>query len=59
MPDKKKLILDTFEKVLPDLTENETDMLLAFGEGVSLFKTREKEQAARLDRTADSACHSN
>lgn len=41
MSEKEKQILDTFEKVLPDLTEMEKEKLLSFGEGMA-FKTQQK-----------------
>ena len=49
MSEKEKKILDTFEKVLPDMTELEREKLLSFGEGIA-FKTA--EQKKRKQKTA-------
>lgn len=43
MSEKEKKILDTFEKVLPDMTELEREKLLSFGEGIA-FKTAEQKK---------------
>lgn len=43
MSEKEKQILDTFEKVLPDLTELEKEKLLSFGEGMA-FKTQQNRE---------------
>lgn len=44
MSEKEKKILETFEKVLPDLTEAEKEKLLSFGEGMAFMKTKEKKR---------------
>ena len=46
MSEKEKQILDTFEKVLPDMTELEREKLLSFGEGIA-FKTAEQKRKER------------
>lgn len=38
MSEREKQILDTFRKVIPQLSELEKEKLLAFGEGVALMK---------------------
>lgn len=43
MSDKEKQILETFEKVLPELSEMEREKLLSFGEGMAFMKDRQKE----------------
>ena len=43
MGEKEKKILDTFEKVLPDMSELEREKLLSFGEGIA-FKTAEQKK---------------
>ena len=43
MSEKEKQILETFEKVIPDLSEVEKEKLLSFGEGMAFIKDREKE----------------
>ena len=43
MSEKEKKILDTFKKVLPDMTELEREKLLSFGEGIA-FKTAEQKK---------------
>ena len=39
MSGKESKILETFEKVLPNLTERERERLLSFGEGMAFAKT--------------------
>lgn len=46
MSEKEKKILDTFEKVLPEMTELEREKLLSFGEGIA-FKTAEQKRQER------------
>lgn len=43
MSEKEQKILETFEKVLPDMTELEREKLLSFGEGIA-FKTAEQKK---------------
>ena len=43
MSGKEQKILETFEKVIPDMTELEREKLLSFGEGIA-FKTAEQKQ---------------
>ena len=49
MSEKEKQILDTFEKVIPDLSEMEKEKLLSFGEGMAFMKDQQKES----DQAAD------
>ena len=35
MSDKEKIILDTFAKLIPNLSEMEKERVLAFGEGMA------------------------
>lgn len=44
MSEKDKQILETFGKVIPQLTEEEKERLLAFGEGMA-FKADQQRQA--------------
>lgn len=44
MSEKEKQILETFEKVFPDLSEVEKEKLLSFGEGMAFMKNRQKEE---------------
>ena len=44
MSDKGKQILDTFKKVVPELTESEKERLLAFGEGMAFKAEQQKRQ---------------
>ena len=46
MSENEKKILETFEKVLPDMTELEREKLLSFGEGIA-FKTAEQKKRER------------
>ena len=50
MSENEKKILETFEKVLPDMTELEREKLLSFGEGIA-FKTAEQKNRRNLERT--------
>ena len=47
MSDKEKQILETFEKVLPELSEMEREKLLSFGEGMAFMKERQKESTEK------------
>lgn len=46
MSDKKKQVLDIFEKLLPSLSDMDVEKLLAFGEGMA-FKADQQAQAVR------------
>lgn len=43
MSEREKQILETFEKVIPDLSEMEKEKLLSFGEGMAFMKDRQKK----------------
>lgn len=43
MSEKEKKILETFGKVIPDLSEMEIEKLLSFGEGMVFMKGRQKQ----------------
>lgn len=43
MSEKEKKILETFRKVIPDLTEMEREKLLSFGEGMAFMKSKQSE----------------
>ena len=51
MSEKDKLIMATFEKVVPNLSEIDKEKLLAFGEGVALMA----ERLRAAERAQDSA----
>ena len=44
MSEKEKQILDTFEKVLPDMSDMEKEKLLSFGEGMAFMKNYQKKE---------------
>lgn len=44
MSQNEKKILETFEKVLPELNELEREKLLSFGEGMAFAKGSAKER---------------
>ena len=44
MSEKEKKILETFGKVIPDLSEMEKEKLLSFGEGMAFMKDRQKKE---------------
>lgn len=43
MSEKEKKILETFGKVIPELSEVEKEKLLSFGEGMVFMKTKENK----------------
>lgn len=45
MSEKEKQILDTFEKVLPDMSEMEKEKLLSFGEGMAFLKNQQGKES--------------
>lgn len=45
MSEKDKQIMETFGKVVPNLSEIDKEKLLAFGEGVALMVEKQREQA--------------
>lgn len=45
LTEKEKKILETFEKVLPDMTEREKEKLLWIGEGMALVTDRGKNES--------------
>ena len=44
MSEKEEKIMETFKKVLPDMSEIEKEKLLSFGEGMAFMKDRQKEK---------------
>ena len=51
MSDKDKKIMDTFGKVIPELTETEKERLLAFGEGMAFKAEQQKKERAGAQNT--------
>ena len=49
MSGKDKQIMDTFEKVIPMMTDAEKERLLAFGEGMA-FKAEQQRMAAQAQQ---------
>lgn len=47
MSEKDKQIMDTFGKVVPNLSEADKEKLLAFGEGVALMADKMRAERAR------------
>lgn len=43
MSEKEKKILETFEKILPQMSEMEQEKLLSYGEGIAFVTDRLKE----------------
>ena len=43
MSEKEKKILDTFGKIIPDLSDVEKEKLLSFGEGMAFKVEQEKK----------------
>lgn len=44
MSEKEQQILETFEKVIPKLSEMEKEKLLSFGEGMVFMKDKSKKK---------------
>ena len=44
MSEKQREILETFEKVIPKLTEAEQDRLAAFSEGMAFMKDKQTQE---------------
>lgn len=43
MPEKKKQVLETLEKLIPKMSDNEADRLIAFTEGMAFMKDQAEE----------------
>ena len=43
MSEKDKQIIETFQKVLPELTEVEKEKLQSYGEGIAFMAEKQKE----------------
>lgn len=52
MSEKEKKILETFGKVMPELSELEKERLLAFGEGLAFKVEQQSAKAPPDDRSA-------
>lgn len=52
MSEKEKKILETFGKVIPDLSEMEKERLLAFGEGIAFKNEQIKKEAVEDGRAS-------
>ena len=50
MSEKEKKILETFGKVIPDLSEMEKEKLLSFGEGMAFMKDRQKQKKKESEK---------
>lgn len=48
MSEKEKKILETFEKVIPDLSELEKEKLISFGEGMVFMNNKQKNKEATV-----------
>lgn len=48
MSEKEKKILETFGKVLPNMSDMEKEKLLSFGEGMAFMKNRQKEDSESI-----------
>lgn len=49
MSEKEKKIMETFEKVIPSLSEDDKRELLAFGEGMAFVKKHSKTDPAETE----------
>ena len=59
LTDKGKKILETFGKVIPELSELEKEKLLAFGEGMAYVKGQQKGEKGIATDSADSESRCN
>lgn len=48
MSEKEQKILETFGKVLPNMSDMEKEKLLSFGEGMAFMKNRQKEDSESI-----------
>ena len=48
MSEKEEMILETFKNVIPDLTDNEKEKLLSFGEGMAFMKEKQKKAEQKI-----------
>ena len=53
MSEKEKKILETFEKIIPELSETEKEKLLSFGEGMVFMKNKQKKEEATPPKQTD------
>lgn len=44
MSEKQKQILETFEEIIPKMTEMEQEKLLSFGEGIAFVKEKKEKE---------------
>lgn len=44
MSEKERKILETFEKMIPNMSDMEKEKLLSFGEGMAFMKAQEKPE---------------
>lgn len=44
MSEKEKKIIETFKKVVPDLSDNDKERLLSFGEGMAFAIDKQKKE---------------
>ncbi len=51
MSDKQKKIVETIDKIIPILTEQEQERLLAFGEGIAFLANRRARTCATTQPT--------
>lgn len=45
MSEKKKQVLENFEKMLPAMSDMEVEKLLSFGEGMAFIKDIQRQEA--------------
>ena len=53
MSEKENKILETFKKVLPDMSEIEREKLLSFGEGIAFALCEELSWLSKLGMAID------
>ena len=53
MSENEKKILETFEKVLPDMSELEREKLLSFGEGIAFKTAEQKKGKSEVEKEVD------
>ncbi len=44
MSEKQKQILETFEEIIPKMSEMEQEKLLSFGEGIAFVKEQKEQE---------------
>lgn len=59
MSEKEKKILETFEKIIPNLSEVGKEKLISFGEGMAFARNNQKKECDYQEKNEKKAIISN